>query len=114
MTWKQVRGLFFDYWWIGALALVLILAGLYAFCGDTGRNEKNERIESNIDQHKGEANVISNLVDNQNGVVTNAATNTNQAVNALNNSINRPSNSFDGNRANDRFCRDFPTDPSCK
>lgn len=114
MTWKQLRGLFFDYWWIGVLAIVLVLVMSYVFCGGSGPDKKTEQLESNIDQQKGVNAVIGNLVTNQQQVVNNAANNTNKAIGDLGNSVNRPSNQFDGNRANDRFCRNFPNDPSCK
>jgi hypothetical protein len=114
MTFADARKLFFSYWWIAALALVLILVAAYGFCGGSGPSKKEQQLETNIDQQKGVNAVIGNLITNQQQVVNNAANNTNKAIGDLGNSVNRPSNQFDGNRANDRFCRDFPNDPSCQ
>jgi hypothetical protein len=114
MTYQQIRGLFFDYWWIAALVLVLIAIAAYGFCGGSGPSRKEQQLESNIDQQKGVNAVITNQIKEQTNVVNGKAENTNQAVNDLRDSVNRPSNQFDGNRANDRFCRDFPDDPSCR
>src|SRR5438445_2595049 len=90
--------------------LIIILVIFWAFSG--GKKDENPLI-NNIGVANGVNGVLTNLVTNQEGVVKNAEINTNQAGNALNKSVNRPSNSFDGNRANSRFCRDFPGDPSC-
>jgi hypothetical protein len=114
MTYQQIRGWFFSYWWIGALAIVLLLVMSYVFCGGSGPTKKEQQIQSNIDQQKGVNAVITNQIKEQTNVVNGKSENTNQAVNDLRNSVARPSNQFDGNRANDRFCRDFPDDPSCK
>jgi hypothetical protein len=96
------------------LALVLIAGRLTDFAAAADRSKKEQQLETNIDQQKGVNAVIGNLITNQQQVVNNAANNTNKAIGDLGNSVNRPSNQFDGNRANDRFCRDFPNDPSCK
>jgi hypothetical protein len=114
MTFADARKWFFAYWWIGALAIVLLLVMSYVFCGGSGPDKKDQQIQSNIDQQKGVNAVITNQIKEQANVVNQKAENTNQAVNALDQSVDRPSNQFDGNRANDRFCRDFPNDPSCK
>lgn len=96
---------------IGIVIVALILLGVWSFSG--GSNTKIEQDLSNVSEHKGEANVIGNLVTNQQQAVNNAANNTNKAIDDLHDSVNRPSNSFNGKGANDRFCRDFPNDPSC-
>jgi hypothetical protein len=116
MTWLQVKFFLQDYWkgiLVFLAGVVLMIFVIWYFWGGSD-NKKEQEIQSNIDVHKGEANVIGNLITNQKEAVNNAAKNTNQAINALGNSINRPSNSFDGNSASDRFCRDFPSDPSCQ
>lgn len=92
-----------------ALVVMMTVWGINSY-----ENRKIQEIQSNVDEHKGEANVIENLIVNQQQVVNGKEKNTNEAVNELHNSINHPSNQFNGNGASDRFCSDFPTDPSCK
>ena len=47
MTFAQIKGLFFDYWWIAGLALILIAIAAYGFCGGSGPDKKAEQIQSN-------------------------------------------------------------------
>jgi hypothetical protein len=111
MTFKQLRQLFFDYWWIALGGILLIALVVWIFSGG-GESKKEEQLETNIDTHKGEANVIGNLVTNQQQAVNNAANTTNQAVGDLGNSVNRDSSTFNGN-STDRFCRRFCHDSTC-
>lgn len=87
--------------------LILILLILWAF---SGSGKKEGELIGNIGEANGQNAVIANVIRNQNEVVKNAEEKSNEAGNALNLSINRPSNQFDGNRANDRYCRNFPED----
>jgi hypothetical protein len=97
---------------VGLLILLFIIGGVFSFCSRS-IDKKEEKLESNIDQQKGVNAVLVNQIANQQEVANGAANETNQALGNLGNSINRPSNQFDGNRANERFCRNFPTDPTC-
>jgi hypothetical protein len=111
----KLRGFLIANWlWLVPLALVLIIAGYYVFFGgsSSGPDKKEEQIESNIDQHQGEAGVIANQVTNQQQEVDDAATNTNEAIGNLHNSVNRDSSTFNGNGTN-RFCERFPCDSTC-
>lgn len=101
-TWKILAG-------VGVLILLAII--FWAFSGGKGKDETPLLINVGVDQGKND--VINSLVTNQEKVVNEKSQNTNQAVNALNASVNRPSNQFDGQGSGDRFCRDFPNDPSC-
>ena len=111
MTIKQLRLLVFDYWWIAVGGILLIALIVWIFSGG-GESKKEGNLGTNIDTHKGEANVIGNLVTNQQTAVNNAANITNQAVGDLGNSVNRDSSSFNGN-STDRFCQRFPNDSTC-
>ena len=113
MTGKQFTYLLKDKWWIFALGILLIALTFWLFFGD-GRNNKNEQLESNIDQQKGVNSVLVNQANQLGNEVKAKSQNTNEAVNAVNQSVNRDSSTFNGNGASDRFCRDFPDDSSCK
>jgi hypothetical protein len=108
MTVKQLLG----YWWVAVLAVVLIIVASYVFCGGSGPDKKEEKLESNIDQHKGEEKIQEQLVTNQQQEVNGAAKNTNEAIGNLRNSVNRDSSTFNGN-STDRFCERFPNDSTC-
>ena len=114
LTTKQIRGLIFDFWWIGALIAVLVLLGvvMWAFWGDPVREERD--LHGNVEAANAQHAVVGNLVANQEGVINNAQINANVAGNALNASVNRPSTEFNSSGASDRFCRNFPADPRCK
>lgn len=114
LTKPQVIGLFKDFWYVPVLAILLISVTFYLFCGD-GRNNKNERIESNIDIQRGINGVISNQITNQQGAVNNAETIANQANGNLANARKRDSNSFSGSQsdADNAFCSRNPDDSSC-
>lgn len=113
MTAKQAWYLVRDHWWVGALALVLILVGWYLFFG--GKSGTDE-LEDQISGQKGVNAVIVNQIANQEGVVNNAETIANQANGNLANSIRRDSNTFSGNwlDADNAFCSRFPDDSSCR
>lgn len=102
-TWKVI------FLTAGLIVLGLILWVLFG--GYIGHKEK--KLDDNIAIEEGKNAVIENIAKNQAEAVNIAANNTNQAINALRNSISKPANQFNGNGANDRFCADFPTDPSC-
>lgn len=67
MTIKQLRQLFFDYWWIAGLAIVLIGAALYMTdCGSTwsfnrGVKKDKEAIANKVDEIKTIESQISEL-----------------------------------------------------
>lgn len=109
MTAKQAWYLVRDHWWVGALALVLILVGWYLFFG--GKSGTDE-LEDQISGQKGVNAVIVNQIANQEGVVNNAETIANQANGNLANSIRRDSNTFSGN-STDKFCERFVCDSTC-
>lgn len=117
---KNFAGWVYVHPWLSiGTALVLTAVVYFSFC--SGSSTKIDEDNANINQGKGAANVITNEISNVNGQISNQANevngksgNTNQAGNDLGNSVNRPSNSFDGNGAGNRFCRDFPNDPSCR
>jgi hypothetical protein len=94
-----------------ATLLVILLLIFWAF---SGGGKKEGKLISNVGVATGENAIVGNLVVNQGQVVNNAANNTNKAVGDLRNSVNKPSNQFNGAGAGDRFCRDFPGDPSCQ
>jgi hypothetical protein len=95
------------------LVLVILVLIFWAYC-EPNPIKENPLI-NNMGIDNGKIQVINKLVDNQQREVNNAANNTQTSVNDLHNSINRPSNQYSNNGAavNDRFCRDFPSDPSC-
>ena len=109
----KIIGAIKEHWILSLIAFGVLIILLIWLLGSGGSDKKIDQDVSNISEHKGEANVIGNLITNQQTEVNNAANKTNKAVNELGDSVNRPSNSFNGNGANDRFCRDFPGDPSC-
>lgn len=91
--------------------LAICLLWWVLFGGSSDR--KDIQLQSNVDQQKGVNSVLVNEAKKAENDVQNKAENTNKAVNALRDSINKPSNQFDGNSAGSRFCADFPDDPSC-
>lgn len=113
MTAKQAWYLVRDHWWVGALALVLILVGWYLFFG--GKSGTDE-LEDKISEQRGVNAVITNQIANQEGVVNNAEQVANQANGNLANSIKRDSNLFSGNwlDADNAFCSRFSDDSSCR
>lgn len=100
-----------------AIALIVLILGtsllVWTLSGG-GKGKKEERLETNIDRGFGQNAVIGNLVTNQQEAVNNAAKNTNNAIRDLANSVNRDSSTFNGNRANSRYCARFPEDSTCR
>lgn len=95
------------------LALLLVAGAMLSYC-ERKKQEKIDHIQSNIDQQKGVNSVIEVQRNTAIKELEDAQKNTNLATRELNNSIARPANQFDGNRANERYCRNFPTDPECR
>lgn len=95
------------------LAGVLLLLGLifWAYSGG-GAGEKERKLNENIGIDAGKNVVISNLVTNQQGVVNNAANQTQQGEVNFNLSVNRDSSTFGGS-STDKFCQRFVCDSSC-
>lgn len=98
------------------IVLLIVALGLIALIwwAYSDSSEKEMELIGNISEQNGQNAVIGNLVGNQQNVVNGKANITNQRLDELNRSINRPSNSFNGAGADDRFCRNFPNDPSCQ
>ncbi len=98
---------------VGVLVLILLAVAfvMWLYSDDT---LKQGELKGNIGVANGANAVVGNLVNNQNQVIKNAEINANKASDDLNASVNRPASQFDGNRANDRFCRNFPNDPGCR
>lgn len=96
-------------WRLMTLLVSLLFLMVLIFWAYSGGKSEIPLI-TNIGVDQGKNSIQANLVTNKEKEVNNAANVTNGAINALNNSISRPSNQFDGNRANDRYCRDFPGD----
>lgn len=111
MNWAKIKFLITDHPWI-VLGIAVAIVVLLAWYCSSGTDRKGQQMESNIDVHKGEANVIGNLVTNQETEVNSAANSTNQALGNLANSVNRDSSTFNGNSTN-RFCERFPNDSTC-
>lgn len=95
----------------GVILLLFIVGGFFAYCTN-GLDKKEKEIQSNIDQQIGVNAVLANQISNQQGVVNDAANNTNQALGDLANSVNRDSSTFNGNGTNE-FCRRFCDDSTC-
>lgn len=99
------------------IALIVLILGtslLVWVVSGGGKGKKEEKLETNIDRGFGQNAVIGNLVTNQQTEVNNAAKNTNNALRDLANSVNWDSSTFNGKRANSRFCERFPDDSTCK
>lgn len=92
---------------IGALLIIAVIWGI-----GTYKDSQNIKIQANIDQDSGKANVISNLIVNQGNVVNEQANISNQAFNDFHNSVNTDSSNFTGNAEN-KFCTRFPCDSTC-
>src|ERR1043166_6012413 len=91
-------------WRLIVLLGVVLVIGVLIWWAYSGGGKDETPYIANIGVDNGKNAVITNQVVNQQVEVNNAANNSNQAGNALNVSINRPSNQFNGAGSGDRFC----------
>jgi septal ring factor EnvC (AmiA/AmiB activator) len=98
----------------GSLLLILFCAFWIDSCRQNRTEKKIEKIEGNIKEQEVIANVLQNQKANLQAEVNATGNNANQARENFNQAANKDSSAYDASAAEDKFCRRYPCDTSCK